>query len=100
MYLSILFFVFYRTLYLVTEVIEIMLVARAILSFFPNFRLPYILSRILFGVTDFCLSPVRKLIGNISFVRRCPFDLSYIAVYVIVHFVQVILASAYYMFLY
>lgn len=71
-------YIVYRVLSILLYGLDLLLLVRAICSWVPNFRdsMVYNLS---FTVTEPLLKPLRKLMWKMDWARRCPFDLSFLA---------------------
>ncbi|MBE6674549.1 MAG: YggT family protein [Ruminococcaceae bacterium] len=73
--------------YLLSSVLyafDLLLLVRAICSWVPSFR-ESIVYRIAYTVTEPILRPVRDLLYRIEWVRRCPLDLSFLVVVLLVN---------------
>ena len=64
------------------EIFDILLFARAILSWLPQVKL-YNLREFLFYTTEPLLSPIRNFLYRFDWARRLPIDLSWIVLYII-----------------
>jgi uncharacterized protein YggT (Ycf19 family) len=62
---------------------EIVLIVRAICSWVPYFRESRV-NQLAMIITEPIVAPLRNALFRISFVRRCPIDLSFIFLYVII----------------
>ena len=78
------------------EIVTFLMFVRAILSWLPGIRIPSAIGTVLYGVTEFFISPVRTLLFKIDFVQRCPIDISFLVTYILLHIVQSILAVIFY----
>ena len=78
--MSIIFYLLNVILY----VFDILLLVRAVCSWVPSFR-ESVVYRFSFTITEPILRPVRDLLYKIEWVRRCPLDLSFLVVIVIVN---------------
>lgn len=78
--MSIIFYLLNVILY----VFDILLLVRAVCSWVPSFR-ESMVYRFSFTITEPILRPVRDLLYKIEWVRRCPLDLSFLVVIVIVN---------------
>lgn len=65
-------------------VFDLLLIVRAICSWVDSFRQSMVY-RFAFTVTEPILRPVRDLLFKIEWVRRCPLDLSFLAVVLLVN---------------
>ena len=68
---------------LVLYLFELCLFARAICSWVPSFRQSMVYN-LVYKITEPVLSPVRDIIYKASWARRCPIDLSFLAVFLII----------------
>ena len=87
--------------YLINTVLytfELFMIARAICSWIPSSR-DSIIYRISYTVTEPILSPVRDLLFKLDWVRRCPIDLSFIAVILLINLLSGVTGSLMYRFL-
>ena len=66
------------------SIFDFLLLVRAVCSWVPSFR-DSIVYRLSFTVTEPVLSPVRDLLFRFEWVRRCPIDISFIVVLVLVN---------------
>ena len=66
------------------SVFDLILLARAICSWFPAARESAVY-RFAFAVTEPVLSPVRDLLHKFEWARRCPIDLSFLVVILLVN---------------
>ena len=74
--------VIYRILFTVINVYEMILIARALISWFPIDRGNPIVA-FLYGVTEPVLAPVRKLLFKIPALQSIPIDFSIIVVFML-----------------
>ena len=65
-------------------VFDLLLIVRAICSWVPSFR-ESMVYRLSFSVTEPILRPVRDMLFRIEWVRRCPIDLSFLVVIILVN---------------
>ena len=95
-------YLFFKTLSIVLYVFDLLLLAHAICSWVPEWRMSkvYIYSS---RIIDPILSPIRKLLWRFDWARRCPIDLSFIILVLLTRFADraiwylyVILASIIY----
>lgn len=70
---------------------KMLMLIRAICSWIPQVRETRFYE-IIFSITEPPLVPIRKLLNNISWVRRFPLDLSFLAFYLILEFTSSLLA--------
>lgn len=68
----------------ILSVFDLLLLVRAVCSWVPSFR-DSIVYRMSYTITEPILSPVRDLLYRIEWVRRCPIDLSFLVVLLIVN---------------
>ena len=70
-------------IYCILSVLDVILLISAIMSWIPEAR-----DRKIYEVVERILSPlltpIRKLLDRIEFVRRCPIDLSFLVLVIIV----------------
>ena len=69
---------------LILSLFDLMLLARAICSWIPSAR-DSIIYRISYTITEPILSPVRDLVMKMEWARRCPIDISFIVVVILVY---------------
>ena len=69
---------------LILSLFVLMLLARAICSWIPSSRNSMIY-RISYTITEPILSPVRDLVMKMEWARRCPIDISFIVVVILVN---------------
>ncbi len=69
---------------------EIVLILTVISSWVRKLKTVWIF-RVADSIVEPCLVPFRKLLWRFDFVRRCPFDLSFIALYITIRLLQGIL---------
>lgn len=65
-------------------VFDIVLLVRAVCSWFPSSRESAVY-RIAYTITEPILRPIRDLLFRIEWVRRCPIDLSFLVVILLVN---------------
>ena len=92
--MAIVFYLINTVLY----IFELFMIARAICSWIPSSR-DSIIYRISYTVTEPILSPVRDLLFKLDWVRRCPIDLSFIAVILLINLLSGVTGSLMYRFL-
>ena len=71
---------------------EIVLIVRAICSWVPYFRESKV-NQLAMIVTEPIVSPIRNALFKISFMRRCPIDLSFIFLYLIIRMATTFLSA-------
>ena len=76
--------IIFYILSLILSVFDIMLLVRAICSWVPSFRSSMIF-RLSYTVTEPILSPVRDMLFRFEWARRCPIDISFLIVLVLVN---------------
>jgi YggT family protein len=76
-----------RTLLILLSLFETALVVRAILSWIPSARTSRV-AQVLNMITEPIVHPVRKLLFKMEWVRRCPIDLSVLAVFILISFLE------------
>ena len=69
---------------LILSLFDLMLLARAICSWIPSSR-DSIIYRISYTITEPILSPVRDLVMKMEWARRCPIDISFFVVVILVN---------------
>lgn len=72
-----------RVLLIVLSLFETCLIVRAILSWIPPARQSRIFD-FLVRITEPIIHPVRKLLMRMEWVRRCPIDLSFLLVFILI----------------
>lgn len=75
---------------LAIEVFEVALILTVISSWIRNLKSVWIF-RVADAIVEPCLVPFRRLLWRFDFVRRCPFDLAFLALYLSVRLLQGIL---------
>lgn len=75
------------TLILCLYAFDLLLFVRAICSWIPSSRGSYVY-RLSFSITEPVLRPVRDVFMRWEFARRCPIDLSFIAVVILCSLAQ------------
>lgn len=78
--MGIIFYLLNAVLY----IFDLLLLVRAICSWVPSFRESAVY-RFSYTVTEPILRPVRDMLFRFDFVRRCPIDLSFLVVILIVN---------------
>ncbi|MBN2557725.1 MAG: YggT family protein [Clostridia bacterium] len=81
--------IFLRAVYYLLEVVSYMLIARVLLSWFPQVRQSKFFA-ILFQLTEPLLMPIRKLLSRTK-AGEMPIDLSVIIAYLIIAVIQMII---------
>ena len=76
-----------RTLLILLSLFEMALIVRAILSWIPSARTSRF-AQALNMITEPIVHPVRKLLFKMEWVRRCPIDLSVLAVFILISFLE------------
>ena len=82
----------------VLYIFELFMIARAICSWIPSSR-DSMIYRISYTVTEPILRPVRDLLFKLEWARRCPIDLSFIAVIVLINLLSGVTSTLVYRFL-
>ena len=76
-----------RTAYLIIRAFELVMVVRAIMSWImPGDGSRF--SQFVYGVTEPVIAPVRKLLLRFDFCRRCPIDLSFLVVFLLLEIAE------------
>ena len=70
---------------------QIIMFARAICSWFPRVRDTKFF-RFLYIITEPLLSPIRELLNKLNWVRMLPIDLSFLALYLLLDVVAIVLS--------
>lgn len=70
----------------VISLFQFVMLVRAVCSWFPKVRVTKFF-RILHVITEPVISPMRDLLFKISFLRRLPIDLSFLATYLFLELV-------------
>lgn len=83
--------IIYRTLSILLYAFDFLLLVRAVCSWVPDFRNSKVYN-LSFTITEPILKPVRKLMWKWDFARRCPFDLSFLAVCILTSILDRLLA--------
>lgn len=83
--------VIYRVLSILLYAFDFLLLARAVCSWVPDFRSSRIYN-LSFAITEPVLKPIRKLMWKWDFARRCPLDLSFLAVCILTTLLDRLLA--------
>ncbi|MBQ7224970.1 MAG: YggT family protein [Clostridia bacterium] len=91
--IGIIFYILSSLLY----VFDLFLLVRAICSWVPSFR-ESMIYRLTYTVTEPILRPVRDLLYNWEWARRCPIDLSFIVVVLLVNALSSALSYLAYLF--
>lgn len=76
------FIVFY-VISIILDIFDFLLLVRAVCSWVPSFR-NSIVYRLSYTVTEPILRPVRDLLFRFEWVRRCPIDISFLVVILLV----------------
>ena len=76
-----------RVLLIVLSIFDTCLFVRVILSWIPPARDSRIYE-FLMRITEPIIYPVRKLLMRMEWVRRCPFDLSVLAVFILISILE------------
>ena len=66
------------------SVFDFLLLVRALCSWVPSFR-NSIVYRLSFTVTEPILSPIRDMLFRFEWARRCPIDISFLVVIILVN---------------
>ena len=77
------------------EILTLLMLIRAILSWFPVVDRSSKIMSFIYMVTEAAISPVRRFLDRFDFVKRFPIDLSFLATYILLHGIQVLLSSVY-----
>ncbi len=75
--------IFAWIIYSIISAFELLMLVRAICSWVSYFRESFIY-RIAYTITEPVLAPVRELFMRWEFMRRCPIDLSFLAVFLLI----------------
>lgn len=91
-----LIYVIYRFFSLILEAVSVAMLIRAVLSWFPMVDNRSKFMQIIYGVTEFFISPVRELMWKlIPKARMFPLDLSFLVTYLLIKGLQTLLMYAY-----
>lgn len=77
------------------EIVTLLMLIRAILSWFPIVDRSSKIMSFIYMVTEAVISPVRKVLWRFDSVRRFPIDISFLVTYILLHLIQVMLGSIY-----
>ena len=75
------------------EILTLLMLIRAILSWFPVADRSSKIMSFLYMVTDAVVYPVRKVLDRFESLKRFPIDVSFLATYILLHLVQAFLGS-------
>ena len=73
-----LLYVFSRTIVLLLDAVQLMMLIRAILSWFPPNSKENVIRNFVYTVTEFFIAPVRAFLDRFDWVRRTPLDISFL----------------------
>ena len=81
-----------RTLFLLVEFLQLCMLVRAIMSWFPPSSGQEGPIRAFFTtVTEFVVAPVRALLSRFEFTRRTPIDISFLVAYLLLSLISIFL---------
>ena len=86
-------YVLFAVLIGVIETVTLLMLIRAILSWFPVADRSSKLMSFLYMVTDAVLYPVRRFLDRFESLKSSPIDISFIVTYLLLHTVQAFLGS-------
>ena len=73
-----------RTLLLLIELLQLFMLVRAVMSWFPpSTGRPGPFRAFITGVTEMVIGPVRAFLDRFEFVRRCPIDLPFLVTFLL-----------------
>ena len=76
-----------RTLALILRAFELVMVIRAVMSWImPGYANRF--TQIVYGITEPVIAPVRRLLLRVDFCRRCPIDLSFLVVFILLELLE------------
>ena len=78
-----LLYVFSRTIVLLLDAVQLMMLIRAILSWFPPNSKENVIRNFVYTVTEFFIAPVRAFLDRFDWVRRTPLDISFLVTYIL-----------------
>ena len=76
-----LLYVFARTVVLLLDAVQLMMLIRAILSWIPPNQKESVIRNFVYTVTEFFIAPVRAFLDRFDWVRRTPLDISFLVTY-------------------
>ena len=75
------------------EIVTILMFIRAILSWFPVVDRSSKIMSFIYMVTEAVISPVRRFLDRFDSLKSFPIDISFLATYLILHLIQIMLGS-------
>ena len=85
--------VFSRTLILLIDTVQFIMLIRAILSWFPPADgRGGVIRNFVYTVSEFFVAPVRAFLDRFDWVRRTPIDISFLVTFLLLSFLQTILS--------
>ena len=87
-------YVFVQFVYILLSVIQILMLARALLSWLPIDE-DSAIGTFLYYATEPLIAPVRMLLDRIPAVRSLPIDVAFMATVIIIAIVQLLLPTVY-----
>ena len=81
-------YVVYTSLSFCIETVCLMMIVRAVLSWFPGVGRNSRIMAFIYTVTEFFISPVRNFMSRFDFVRRFPLDLSFLVTFILLDMLQ------------
>lgn len=73
-----------RTLLLLIEALQLLMLVRAVMSWFPpSSGRPGPIRAFVTGVTEMVIAPVRLLLDRFDFVRRSPIDIAFLVTFLL-----------------
>ena len=76
-------YVFSRTIVLLLDAVQLMMLIRAILSWIPQNQKENVIRNFVYTVTEFFIAPVRAFLDRFDWVRRTPLDISFLVTYIL-----------------
>ena len=85
--------VFSRTVILLIDTVQLLMLIRAILSWFPPADgRGGVIRNFVYTVSEFFVAPVRAFLDRFDWVRRTPIDISFLVTFLLLSFLQTILS--------
>lgn len=93
--MSSIIYVIFTTLSFCIEAVCLLMMVRAILSWFPGVGRGSKVVAFIYNVTESVVAPVRTVMNKISFVRTFPLDLSFLVTLLLLYALQSLLYVGY-----
>ena len=85
--------VFSRTVILLIDTVQLLMLIRAILSWFPPADgRGGVIRNFVYTVSEFFVAPVRAFLDRFDWVRRTPIDISFLVTFLLLSFLQTFLS--------